>query len=141
MGGHAVAVGELDVDRPGGCRLVRPLARRRDHVGTREDEAVSGDDEAGALAGPGIGHAGVVEVGDDGHDAGRAGPVDLRRLKPVADEWLRGHDRGAGVTGGRRGRAEDDGLRLARVQPTEKRSNDEDEGAAHGSGDQRDCGG
>ena len=88
---HAVAVPELDED--GACRLGRrgriAFAGRRDHVRVREDVAVGGDDEAGALRRVG-GREAVVraEEGDERDDAGRALAVDRGGVEIVARKRL-----------------------------------------------------
>ena len=66
---HPVAVDELDVEAAGAVRVGVALAGGRDHVRVREDHAVVGDDEPGALGARGRVVPGEAEDGVDRDDA------------------------------------------------------------------------
>jgi hypothetical protein len=136
----AVAVGELDVDRARRAdRAGRALAGRGDHVRARQDRPVLGDDEAGALARPGVGQVRRVEVRDDRHDPGEALSVELGGLEAVADERL-GGEHGGVVGSGRRLLAYDDRLLRPGVEPPGRLRHQEHSGPAEHGGDEREGG-
>ena len=143
---HPVAVPELDEN---GVRRLRgrgriALAGRRDHVRVREDVAVRGDHEAGALGRIGRGD-GVVraEEGENRDDAGGALPVDRFGIEVVPRKRL-----GLGVlvdrVRGRRGaprRGQDDGARrTVATDPTRRLGDDESRGRAQKGADHRNDG-
>ena len=134
---HPVAVRELDVDGVRGAALPERdlrLARVRDHVRVRQDQALWADDEARS-PGPRSHRARCPspKYETDRHDPGRAGAEDLRparsRCRRAASRRRPGPRRPS-----RRRLGDDDGLRRGAAEPARGLADGQHGGAAeHGS--------